>query len=247
MQLFMYIFLSSFIVSLIALIGVVLFPVKIEKLKKSLIYFIGFSTGALFGGAFFHLLPEVVQEEGFTFFVSALLIGGIIIFFTLEKVIHWHHDIASYEKEHANPIAFMSLIGGAFHNLLDGLIIGVSYLINIQTGIAITGAIVLHKIPTSIGWFGVLVHSGFSKLKAVSYSYLSSLFTIVGALLVFVLGNYIGNIHFFVVPIAAGGFIYLAGSDLIPELHKEPGLKKSILQLLAILAGLFVMALLLLI
>ena len=239
--------LSAFLVSLIALIGIILVPIKLEKLNKVLIYFVSFSAGALFGGAFFHLLPEIVREVGFTFYVSALILGGIILFFIIEKVIHWHHNLIQYEKEHVHPLALMSLVGGAFHNLLDGLIIGASFLISFPVGIAISAAVALHKIPKEMGWFGILIHGGFSKRKALGFNYLSSLFTIVGAFVALILSNFIENIQFIIIPISVGGFIYLAGSNLIPELHKEGGLGKSILQLIALIAGLIVMALLLLV
>ena len=247
MPVWVYIIVSAFFVSLISLIGLILAPIKLEKLKKVLIYFVGFSAGALFGGAFFHLLPEVVGEVGFTFSVSALLLGGIVLFFVIEKIIHWHHNLVPFEKEHVHPLAMMSLIGGSFHNLLDGLVIGASFLINIPVGVAITSAIALHKVPKEIGWFGILVHAGFSKTKAITYNYLSSIFTIVGAMIALLVGNYVENIQFFIIPIAVGGFIYLAGSDLIPELHKELGLRKSILQLITFLAGISLMAALLLV
>jgi len=246
MPTWVYIILSAFIISLISLVGVLLAPIKLEKLKKVLIYFVSFSAGALLGGAFFHLLPEVVKEVGFTFSVSSLILGGIILFFLLEKVIHWHHNLGQFEKEHT-PLAIMSLVGGAFHNLLDGLVIGASYLVNIPVGIAITTAIALHKFPKEMGWFGVLVHGGFSKSKAITFNYLSSVFTIIGAIIALLASNYIENIQFFIIPIAVGGFIYLAGSNLIPELHKEYGLRESFLQLITMLAGILIMASLLLV
>ena len=245
-DIWIYTILSAFVVSLIALIGIVLAPIKLEKLKKVLIYFVSFSTGSLLGGAFFHLLPEVVENVGFTFVVSSLVISGIVLFFILEKVIHWHHNLIQYEKEHVHPLALMSLVGGAFHNLLDGLIIGASFLVSIPVGVAITTAIAFHKFPKEMGWFGVLVHGGFSKTKAITFNYFSSLFTIVGAVIALLVGSYIENIQFLIIPIAVGGFIYLAGSNLIPELHKEHGLKNSILQLIAMLLGILIMALLLL-
>jgi|TARA_Y100000310_G_C20596746_1_gene770910 zinc and cadmium transporter len=242
-----YAILSGFLVSLIALIGIILTPINPKRLEKLLIYFVSFSAGALLGGAFFHLIPEVVEEIGFTFFVSSLILGGIVISFIVEKVIHWHYNLALYGKDHTHPFAIMSLVGGSFHNLLDGLIIGGSYLINIPTGIAITGAVALHKIPKEMGWFGILMQEGFSKTKALCFNYISSLTTIIGAVLALLAGNYIENIQFFIVPLAAGGIIYLAGSDLIPELHKEKRVIKSILQLVSLLAGIAVMALLLLV
>lgn len=247
MSLWLYVIISAFLVSLISLIGIILAPIKLEKLKKILIYFVGFSAGTLFGGAFFHLLPEIVEEIGFTFSVSALLLLGILLFFILEKVVHWHHNLVQYEKEHAHPLTTMTLVGGGFHNFLDGLVIGASFLISIPIGIAITTAIAVHKVPKEIGWFGILVYGGFSKFKAIIFNFISSLLTIIGAIISLIASNYIENIQFFIIPIAVGGFIYLAGSNLIPELHKELSLKKSILQLLTIIAGLLVMALLLLV
>lgn len=245
MPAWIYIIISAFLVSLIALVGIILAPIKLEKLKKTLIYFVSFSVGALFGGAFFHMLPEIVSEKGFTFSISSLLLAGIILFFVLEKVIHWHHDLII--TEHVHPLGIMSLVGGGFHNLLDGLVIGASFLINIPTGIAITTAIALHKVPKEMGWFGILVHAGFSKTKAITYNYLSSIFTIIGAVIALLMGNYIENIQFFIIPIAVGGFIYIAGSDLIPELHKEFTLKKALLQLISLIAGILLLAALLLV
>ena len=246
MSILFYVIISAFLVSLISLIGVILAPIKLEKLKKVLIYFVGFSAGALFGGAFFHLLPEIVSERGFTFTISALVLTGIILFFIIEKIVHWHHNLVPFEKEHVHPLAIMSLVGGSFHNLLDGLVIGASFLINIPTGIAITIAIALHKVPKEMGWFGILVHAGLSKTKAIGLNFLSSLATIIGALMALTLGSYVQDLQFFIIPVAVGGFIYLAGSDLIPELHKELGLRKAFFQLLAIILGILIMAALLL-
>jgi len=239
--------LSAFLISIISLVGIILVPIKFGKLNKILTYFVSFSAGALLGGAFYHLLPEIIEKVGFGFTTSSLLIGGILLFFILEKVIHWHHTLIPYHKEHVHPLAMMSLVGGSFHNFLDGLIIGASFLISIPVGIAISAAVALHKLPKEMGWFGVLVHGGFSKSKALGFNYLSSLFTIVGAFVALIASNFVENIQFIIIPISVGGFIYLAGSNLIPELHKEVGLGKSILQLIALIAGLVVMALLLLV
>lgn len=239
--------LSSFLISIISLVGVVFAPIKLEKLRKILVYFISFSAGALLGGAFYHLIPKIIEEVGFNFTTSSLLIGGILLFFILEKVVHWHHTLIPYCKEHVHPLAIMSLVGGSFHNFLDGLIIGASFLISIPIGITISVVVALHKIPKEMGWFGILVHGGFSKRKALAFNYISSLFTIVGTFVALIVSNFIENIQFIIIPISVGGFIYLAGSNLIPELHKEVGLGKAILQVITLLAGLGVMALLLLI
>lgn len=140
----------------------------------------------------------------------------------------------------------MNLIGDGVHNFIDGLIIGVSYIVSIPVGIATTIAVALHEIPQEIGDFGVLLHGGFSKAKALGLNFITALASVIGAVIALLANVYFKNIEIFLIPIAVGGFIYIAGSDLIPELHKEFTLKKAILQLIAFTAGILVMAALLL-
>ncbi len=239
-----YSFVSVFIVSLISLIGLFTLSIKPARLNKILIYSISFSAGALFGSAFLHLLPEVIGEGGLTFQISGLLLGGVVLFFTLEKVIHWQHCHLPHPRE-IESFAFMNLIGDGFHNFIDGLIIGVSYLVNIPAGIAATIAVGLHEIPQEIGDFGVLLKGGFSRKNALLLNFSSALISFVGVAVALTLNNAIENIQLFLVPIAVGGFIYIAGSDLIPELHKKFTIKSTLLQLLTLIAGILVMALLL--
>lgn len=241
-----YTILSVLFVSLISLIGVFTLGVKIARLKTFLIYVVSFATGALFGDAFIHLLPEIVEEYGFTLTVSLSLLGGILLFFIVEKLIHWHHCHIPPEKGHAHSYSYMVLIGDGVHNFIDGLIIAASYLVSIPIGIATTIAVILHEIPQEIGDFGILVHGGFSKAKALMFNFASGLLSIVGATVALLGSAYIENIELFLVPIAAGGFIYIAGSDLIPEINKNFELKKSILQIIAFVVGIAAMAALLL-
>src|SRR3989344_3613652 len=241
----LYSLVSVLIVSLVSFFGVVALSIKTKKLKKILIYLVSFSAGALFGGAFFHLLPEIIEENGFTFLTSSLIVGGIILFFIIEKMVCWqhcHHDISD---NHVHSFVFMNLIGDGVHNFLDGLLIGASYLINIPTGIASTIAVSLHEIPQEVGDFGILIYGGFSKAKALALNFASALTAVIGVIIALVANRYINNIEFFLIPIAIGGFIYIAGSDLIPELHKEFTIKKSLLQLLAFIFGVLVMVALL--
>ena len=233
---------SVFIVSLVSLLGIITLSIKVDKLKKVLIYLVSFSAGALFGGAFLHLLPEVM-ETGFNFKIPALILSGIVLFFALEKIICWHHCHIPDSKNHIHSFAIMNLIGDGFHNFLDGLIIGASYLINIPTGIATTLAVALHEIPQEIGDFGVLIHGGFSKAKALMLNFISATISILGAITALALSNYIINIQFLIVPIAIGGFIYIAGSDLIPELHRhDMNIKSALLQLFTFILGILIMA-----
>ncbi|MFA5175842.1 MAG: ZIP family metal transporter [Candidatus Nanoarchaeia archaeon] len=241
----LYSLVSVLIISLISLIGIFSLKIKIEKLKQILIYFISFSAGALLGDAFIHLIPSLFKES--SAIISALtILLGIILFFILEKVIHWRHCHMPITKEHVHPLAYMNLVGDALHNFIDGLIIAGSYLINIQVGIATTLAVILHEIPQEIGDFGVLLHAGLKRTKALFLNFVTGLTAVLGTIIALVLTNYISNLQFYITGIAIGGFIYIAGSDLIPEMHKEVKLEKSILQLVFLILGILVMLSLLL-
>lgn len=242
LNIWIYVLVSVLIVSLISLIGALTLSIKKERLKKGLIYLVSVAAGTLFGGALLHLLPEVIEERGFGIEISFLVLGGIALFFVLEKVIHWHHSHLPMGGEHVHPFSIMILIGDALHNFLDGLIIAASYLINIPAGIATTVAVALHEIPQEISDFGVLLHGGFSVSKALLFNFVSALFAFIGAVVALTLSNYVEGIGFFITAIAIGAFIYIAGSDLIPELHKHPNFKTSIIQLIAFIAGILIMA-----
>ena len=241
-----YSLVSVFIVSLLSFVGILTLSFKAKKLKNILIYMISFSAGALLGNAFLHLLPEVVEEVGFQFYISLYVLTGIAFSFVVEKVIHWRHCHIPHEKGHHHPFALMNLFGDGVHNFIDGLIIGASYLVSIPVGIATTIAIILHEIPQEIADFGVLLHGGFTKAKALLVNFLTALTAVLGTVVALILGGTVQNITVFLVPFAAGGFIYIASADLIPELHKEVKVGKSLLQFLAFVLGVLVMLALLL-
>jgi zinc and cadmium transporter len=245
LEIWLYSILSIFIISLVSLIGIFFLAISSEKLKTILIYLVSFSAGALLADAFIHLLPEIIQQ-GFSLLVSFLILLGILTFFILEKVIQWHHCHMPITKEHSHPVAYMNLFGDGLHNFIDGLIIAGSYLVNIPTGIATTIAVLFHEIPQEIGDFGIMLHAGFSRLKALTFNFLSALTAVLGAITALLLKDLIPNIEFIIVPLAFGAFIYIAGSDLIPEMHKETKLPRSIIQTLAFLLGIAVIASLLL-
>ena len=234
-------------ISLLSLVGVATLSIKIGKLKKILIYLISFSAGALIGDAFIHLLPEAVEEAGeFSIEISLYVILGILMSFVVEKFIHWRHCHLPITSGHKHPFAWMNLFGDSIHNFIDGLIIGASYLVSIPVGIATTIAVALHGIPQEIGDFGVLLYGGFSKKKALFLNFLTALTSILGALFALALSRYIPSLSSFIVPFAAGSFIYIAGSDLIPELHKECKVSKSLLELFIFILGIGMMMLMLL-
>lgn len=245
MDVWIYSIVSVFIVSLISLIGIASFVINESKLRKVLIYFVSFSAGALFGDVFIHLLPKL-SEKGFSLNTSLYILSGIILSFILEKIICWQHCHMPITKHHVHRFAYMNLFGDIVHNFIDGLIIGASYLASLPIGIATTVAVVLHEIPQEIGDFGILLHGGFSKNKAIFYNFITALAAVVGTVTALILFNKVENINQFLISLAAGSFIYIAGSDLIPELHKEVETKKGLIQIGSFILGIVIMLLLLL-
>lgn len=242
----LYSLLSVFIVSFISLIGILTLAINEKKLKNILIYFISFSAGALFGDAFIHLLPKVVAESGLTLNVSIYILSGILISFLIEKVICWRHCHLPIAKTHIHRFAYMNIFCDSVHNFIDGLIIGGSYLAGIHIGVATTIAVILHEIPQEIGDFGVLLHGGFTKKKAVFYNFLTALTAVAGTIFSLILNHLVKNVNPFLISFAAGSFIYIAGSDLIPELHKKVKTKKNLLQAVFFTFGILIMLALLL-
>lgn len=241
-QIWFYSLLSVFVVSLVSFVGIFTLAINTKRLNNILIYLVSFSTGALFGDTFIHLLPDVTEKNGFGLTVSLSVLAGILVFFVLEKIICWRHEHTIGKKERKiKSFVYTFSFGDALHNLIDGAIIAASYMASLPIGLATTVAVVLHEIPQEVGDFAILVHGGFSKLKALMVNFFLGLVAIFGAILALWLGGFVGNLTEILIPLAAGGFIYIAGSDLIPELHKDVNVKRSILQILSIIAGILVM------
>ncbi len=237
---------SVLVVSLISLVGLAILPLDEKNLKHILLYLVSFSAGALLGDAFIHLIPES-SKNGFTISSALFIMIGIIVSFIVEKFIHWRHCHIPTSKSHPHSFAYMNLIGDGVHNLLDGLIIGGSFIANFALGITTAIAVILHEIPQEIGDFGVLVYGGFSRFKALIYNFITAISAFIGVLVAFLFEKNTSNFSFFIIPFAAGGFIYIACSDLIPELHKEVHIKHSLIQLASLLIGIAMMFLILLI
>ena len=251
MKIWAYSLISVFLVSIISLIGITTISLDMRRLKKILLFLVSFAVGALFGDAFIHLLPasyKSIPSDGLT---SLLIIAGILTFFALEKFIYWRHCHVPAEGggleycKHTKAVVYMNLLGDALHNTIDGVIIGASYAVSVPIGLATTIAVLLHEIPQEIGDFGILLHGGLTRKKALALNFLCSTLAILGCALTLAMGPRIKEFSLYVIPFTAGGFIYIAGSDLIPELNKEIRLSKAIYQLAAIVSGVIVMALLL--
>lgn len=231
---------STFLVSLISLIGIFTLAIKDNLLQKILFGFIGFSAGALIGGAFLHILPEALEKAKSTV-VFYYLILGIVLFFLMEKYLHWRHCHNGVCEIHA--FTYLNLVGDGFHNFIDGMVIAASFIVSLKLGIVTTLAVILHEIPQELGDFGVLVYGGLSKQKALVYNFISALMAIFGAIIGYFISDFAKGFSNFILPLTAGGFIYIASSDLIPEIHKENNLRRSNLAFIAFLLGIILMAL----
>ncbi|MDA2933834.1 ZIP family metal transporter, partial [Acidobacteria bacterium AH-259-D05] len=221
---------SVLMVSLVSLVGIALLFLRERILNYVTLLLVSFSSGTLFGNAFIHLLPETVDKNGFTIGISIYTLCGIAGSFVVEKIVRWRH-VHSPAGEEIEAFAYMNLLGDAVHNLLDGVVIAGAYAIDICVGVATTIAILFHEIPQEMGDFGVLVHGGLSRQKALFFNFVTALTALVGAIVTMFLISLTDQLTVFLIPFSAGTFIYIAGSDLIPQLHKEKAVKDSLLQL----------------
>lgn len=239
----LYSLISVSITSLISLVGVFTLSIKLEKLKRILIFLVSFAAGSLLGGAFIHLLPEMVEKQGLSLGNSFNILLGILIFFVLEKIIYWRHCHIPTSQDHPHQLGIMNLIGDGLHNFTDGIIISAAFITSTSLGIATTIAVIFHEIPQEIGDFSVLIYAGFSRTKALLFNFISALLAFLGAILTLLIGSYFHQLVDFLIFLTIGGFIYIASSDLIPELKKEQGLLKSFFQLISLSAGILIMGL----
>jgi len=223
---------------LVALVGAFSLLISSKSLNKILLFLVSISVGALIGGALFHLIPEAIEELSL---IKTFLIGflGILVFYSVESYLHWHH---CHKQGHCDehPYTHLILYGDAVHNFIDGLIIASSFIISLPLGFLTSFLIIAHELPQEIGDFGVLIYGGFTKRKALFYNFLSQLTSVLGG----ILGYYFLGLHnyaIYLLPFAAGGFLYIAVGDLIPEVFKEKNWKKIIINLLGIILGLAVL------
>lgn len=237
----LYAIASVLVVSLLSLIGLATLSLSEKNLREAIFVMVGLATGSLFGDAFIHLVPQSFRQSTNPVQTSLLILSGLLIFFVLEKFLLWRHEHTLEFEHHVEPVGYMNLVADAIHNFMDGMIIGASYLVSVPIGLATTLAVISHEIPHELGNFFVLLYAGFSRRRALLFNFLSACAAILGTVLALVIGSSATSFAVAVLPIAAGGFIYIAGSDLVPELHKERSFPKSVAQLVAIGAGIGLM------
>jgi len=267
MNTLIWILLSTFIVSALSLIGIISLLLKEKVLNRIIFYFVALSAGALMGSAFLHLLHEAIEKaeeaaiESTTAAASAAesLAGvgavethghgsvlifvyfllGFALFFFIEKVLHWRH--CHEGKCDVHTFAYMNLVGDSVHNFIDGVIIAASFIADFRLGIITSLAIALHEIPQEIGDFAVSIYGGLSKAKALALNFITALTAVLGGILGYYFSTFAGFSLVFLLPFAAGGFIYIAASDLIPEIRKEMNFRKYLLSFGVFLFGILLM------
>lgn len=229
---------STLVISLLSLAGVLTLTIKKALLNRILILLVGFSAGALTGGAFLHLLPEALEQlkPGETFLCT---LAGFTFFFLMERLFYWRHCHEGKCDVHA--FTYLNLFGDALHNFIDGLVIAASFIVSVPLGIATSIAVASHEIPQEIGDFGVLLYGGFSKFRALFYNLITALTAVLGGIAGYFLSAAVSGLAPMLLPITAGGFIYIAASDLVPELHKEKNNYKANLAFLLFILGVLFM------
>lgn len=238
MYTFISILIATFAITLCVWVATLFVYIKKEWLNKIVVFLVSLSAGSLLGGAFLHLLPESAETLEPEVFFGIFLVS-FVCFLVIEKIIHWRHCHTTDCTIH--PFGYMNLVGDSIHNFIDGLVIAGAFIVDIKVGIATTIAVALHEIPQEIGDYGVLIYSGMSHLRALVYNYAVSLTVVLGGIVGYFAFHNTQMILPYLLPIAAGGFVYIAASDLVPEMKKETSTKKSIISISIFVAGILLM------
>ena len=233
------ILVATFVISLISFVGILTFLLKEELLNRALLILVALSTGALLGGAFLHLIPETIEQVGGSLDIFLYLLLGFCLFFILEQFLHWRHQHTAAHG--VKPFSYLILVSDSVHNFIDGLVIAASFITSYPLGIATTLAVALHEIPQELGDFGVLVYGGFGKGRALTFNFASAITEILGGIVGYFAYSILQASIVYLLPFAAGNFIYIAAADLIPEIKHQVSLRRSIIHFCVFLVGIGIM------
>lgn len=237
-----YIILFTLIGSVVSLLGGLALLAREKTVKRISHFLASFAAGTLLGAAFFDLLPEsahMAEESGVNVFLWALL--GILIFFVVERFIHWfhHHDGVNDSHESKTTLPLI-IVSDTLHNFVDGIVIAATFMVSIPLGIVTTLAVAAHEIPQEIGDFGLMLHKGMKKKNIILVNIISAMTALVGAVLTFWIGNIFDHFIPVFLALTAGFFVYIASSDIIPEIHHEKRRKHAIFETILLLVGVIV-------
>lgn len=240
-------------VSLVSLVGLATLSLSELRIRRLTPLLVSFAVGALLGDAFIHVIPETfatARAHETPLAPSLLVLGGMLLFFVVEKLLLHRHGVmhSQYHGDGVGPrpaLAAINLIGDGIHNFIDGALIGASYLVDFSLGVSTTIAVLLHELPQELGDFGILLESGLSVRKAALYNLASASLAVVGTVVALWAGAVAREtVTGLLLPVTAGGFVYLAAADLIPELQHDRSLRALIVQTSLISLGIGVMGLL---
>ena len=220
--------------ALISLVGVVTLLLHAPRLNRLLLPLVALAAGSLIGGAFFHLVPTALEEIESEAHVWLLVTAGFAAFFALEQVLHWHRRHGN-DGDRERPLTSLVLIGDAVHNFIDGIAIAAAFLVDVRLGLTAWLAAAAHEIPQELGDFAVLLHGGWSKRRALAFNLLSSLTFLAGGLLTYAASAALDVSY--LVPFAAGTFLYIGATDLVPEINKQDNARGNVLSFAMFLAG----------
>lgn len=240
-QVWLYSIVSVIVVSLLSIIASIPFLIKKKLSNHTLLFLLSISVGVLLSTVLMDFLPEIFSTGENSLKFSLYILFGFLVMFVIEKLIHWHHSKRECKHDcghsHAYNLAPINLLGDGIHNLIDGLVIAGAYSVNITLGLVATISVIFHEIPQEIADFGVLLYSGLSKKKAILFNLLSALTALVGVVIGLILTSKIHSFEELIIPFAAGNFLYIAASNLLPQLHRHCKLKETFYHILAILIG----------
>ena len=219
--------------SAIALVGSVTLFLSEATLRKLLLPLVALAAGTLLGGALLHMIPAAIEKSGNQLSVYLWTLLGFTLFLALEQFLHWHHCHRA-PSEH-RPLTYLILIADGVHNFIGGLAVAGAFLIDVRVGITTWLAAAAHEVPQELGDFGILIHGGWKKSAALLYNFLSALTFLLGGIVA-----YGASFNFdvtFLLPFAAGNFIYIAAADLIPEIKHEESAALNVIHFLSFLVG----------
>lgn len=222
------------VISGIALVGSVTLMISADALRRLLLPLVAFAAGTLLGGALLHMLPAAIEQFGASIAVFLWLLAGFVAFFFIEQFLQWRHCQRPIEDAR-KPLTYLVLLGDALHNFLDGVTVAAAFIVDVRVGLGASLAVAAHEVPQELGDFAVLVHGGWSRRKALLFNLLTGLTFLVGALAAYSASR-IADVGF-LLPFAAGNFIYIAASDLIPEVRATTSLRENVLHSAAFAAG----------
>jgi len=237
----LYIIIGTLFVAAGSLVGIFTLGINEKRIQNNLLYLVALSSGTMLGGAFLHLLPEATQSLSIET-VATTTMFTVVAYLLIEKLLHWRH---CHDGEDCSVHSFgtLNLLGDSIHNFIDGIVIAAAFMADYRLGITTLIAMAAHEIPQEIGDFGILLHAGFTKRKALFWNFMVALTAVLGGIIGWLTISQFGNITHYLLPIAAGGFIYIAVSDLLPELRHEENIKTFFGHFSFLLLGIAIMLL----